>query len=228
MNDGASTEAGRRPLFLRAQGWVKSLTRVCAEAGISPNAISIFGLFVAIVAGIAFAMTSVFPGQGRILWVIGAVLLPVRILANTLDGMVAVEWNRGSRPGVLYNEAPDRLADIAILIGAGYAQGADPTLGYLAACTALFVAYVRTLASMAGAPSDFGGPMAKGHRMITLILTAIYCAVAPTSLQPSWGPQGSWGVMAIALGVVFVGGIITAARRLRAAARQLRNLDDSG
>jgi phosphatidylglycerophosphate synthase len=227
MTDRPDTELDRRPLFLRALAWTKSLTRMCAEAGISPNAISVFGLVVAIAAGILFALTSVFPGEMRALWLVGAVLLPVRILANTLDGMVAVEWKRGSPVGVLYNEAPDRLADVAILIGAGYGVGGDPVLGYLGACTALFVAYVRTLASKAGAPGDFSGPMAKGHRMVLLILGSLYSAIAPAALQPSWGPEGRWGAMAIVLAVIFVGGVITAARRLKTAGRRLRNLDDT-
>jgi len=215
--------ADRRPLFLRALGWIKALARRCAEAGISPNAISVFGLAVAVLGGVAFALTAVFPGQARLLWLAGLVLLPVRILANTLDGMVAVEWNRSTPSGVLYNEAPDRLADLALLIGAGYARGGDPVLGYLAACTALFVAYVRTLATRAGAPADFGGPMAKGHRMGVLMLAAAYGAAAPASLQPQWGPHGAWGVMAVALAVIFAGGVLTAARRLRTAGRRLRD-----
>ena len=223
MSDRPQSELHRRPLFLREQDWIRSLTRMCVKANISPNAISILGLVVSLLAGAAFALTSVFPGGMRLLWLAGVVLLPVRVLANTLDGMVAVEWHRGSPTGILYNEGLDRLADVAIFIGAGYSQGADPVLGYLTACMALFIAYIRTLVSKAGAPADFRGPMAKGHRMVTLFLASTYCAIIPTSFQPSWGPQGSWGMMAIALTIIFVGGIITCVRRLRAAARGLQN-----
>ena len=219
-------ELDRRPILQRATTWAKAMARLCAEADISPNAISVFGLAVAVLAGLGFALTSVFPEQDRLLLIAGAALIPARLLANMLDGMVAVEWGRATRAGVLFNEAPDRLADMAILIGAGYANGGDPTLGYLAACTALLVAYVRTLASKAGAPSDFRGPMAKGHRMITVTFAALYAAIAPPSWQPSWGPEQEWGVFAIALTVICVGGIATAARRLRTAVRYLNGLPD--
>ena len=94
-----------------------------------------------------------------VLWVGGAVLTALRIFANTLDGLVAVEHDRASPEGLLYNEAPDRVSDSLLLIGAGYAHGSVPELGYLAACVALFVAYVRILGRVAGAPSDFSGPM---------------------------------------------------------------------
>ncbi len=146
----------------------------------------------------------------------------VRILANTIDGLVAVEYGRASPEGLLYNEAPDRISDSALLIGAGYAFGGLPELGYLAACIAVFVAYVRILGRVAGAPSDFGGPMDKGGRMITLIVAAVYLGVAPAAWHPAWGPDGRWGVPALALALIVVGGSYTAVGRLRRTARRLR------
>jgi phosphatidylglycerophosphate synthase len=52
--------------------------------------------------------------------------------------MVAIEAGTASPVGELYNEVPDRVSDTATLIGAGYAVGGHPTLGYVAACLALF------------------------------------------------------------------------------------------
>ena len=60
----------------------------------------------------------------------------VRGMGNLLDGMVAVESGKASPFGELFNEISDRVADIAILIGAGYTAGGNPVLGYLAAWTA--------------------------------------------------------------------------------------------
>jgi len=143
----------------------------------------------------------------------------VRILANTLDGMVAVECGRASPVGLLYNEAPDRLSDTALLIGAGYAQGGNVELGLAAACVALFVTYTRLLGRAAGAPSDFCGPMDKGGRMIVLMAAALYMALAPADWLPAGDDRGA---VSIALLVVIVGGAFTAARRLVRAAHHLR------
>jgi phosphatidylglycerophosphate synthase len=211
----------RRPLVLRDLGWLRGLAARLAERGVSPNTISLWGVLCALAAGGAWALT----GGGwldRLLWPLGAVLVALRIFANTLDGLVAVEHGRASPEGVLYNEAPDRISDSLLLIGAGYAHGSAPELGYLAACVALFVSYVRMLGRAAGAPSDFSGPMDKGGRMITLIAAALYLTVAPLSWQPAWGADGRWGLPAAALALIVLGGIATAARRLRRAARQLR------
>src|SRR6478672_1892595 len=57
----------------------------------------------------------------RLCSVAGAVCVQLRLLANLLDGMVAVASNRTSKLGELFNEFPDRLSDAATLIGLGYA-----------------------------------------------------------------------------------------------------------
>lgn len=217
-----SDQSDRRPLQLRAWRWLQSVAAGLAGAGISPNAISVVGILIGAFCGLVLSLTAGQPDAERLLWFAAALLMLLRVLANTLDGMVAVEHGKATRVGLLYNEAPDRIADMVILIGAGYAQGGDVTLGYLAACIALFVAYVRTLARTAGAPSDFGGPMNKRGRVLTLLFVALYMAVAPAAWHFSWGPGGRWGVMALALLLVCVGGIYTAAWRLRSAGRYLR------
>lgn len=211
----------RRPLVLRELEWLRRLAAKLAQRGVSPNSISIWGVLCALAAGCAWALTSG-GAFDRVLWVGGAVLTALRIFANTLDGLVAVEHDRASPEGLLYNEAPDRVSDSLLLIGAGYAHGSVPELGYLAACVALFVAYVRILGQVAGAPSDFSGPMDKGGRMITLIAAALYLGFAPLAWQPALGPDDRWGLPALALALIVLGGVFTAARRLHRAARQLR------
>jgi phosphatidylglycerophosphate synthase len=208
----------RRPLWHRSLGWIQAMAAGLARAGVSPNAISVSGLIAAILAGCAWAATGVFP-EPRALWLIGFALVVLRILANTFDGMVAVEWGRASKVGLLYNEAPDRLSDCALMIGAGYASGGSVELGWAAACIALFVSYARVLGRVADAPMDFCGPMDKGGRMIVLMLAALWLGLAPASWQPS---VGQWGLPALALLLICVGGAFTAARRLLRAGRHLR------
>jgi len=205
------------------------MARWLAATGVSANAISLSGMLAGVGAGVALSFTDCRCGAERALWLGAAALVLLRLLANMLDGMVALESGKPSRIGELYNEVPDRIADAAVLIGAGYGEGASVALGYLAACVALFVAYIRTVARVAGAPSDFRGPMAKQQRMWTVILAAVYLGLTPEAWRFAWGPQAHWGLMAAALLVVVVGGLLTAARRLGRAAQVLRepNASDS-
>ncbi len=193
-----------------------------AATGITPNAISIAGMVFGCLAGVVFASTaSLDSGSMRAAWVAGAVLVQLRLLANMFDGMVAIERDVTSAVGELYNEVPDRVSDAAILVGLGYASGGEPTLGYVAACVAIFVAYVRAMGVAAGAPQAFAGPMAKPQRMFAVTVGAVYCAVTPAAWQPQFSPDGR-SIAAFVLALVTLGGLWTAARRLRQIARSLR------
>jgi phosphatidylglycerophosphate synthase len=176
-------------------------------------------------AGACFYLTSWDLSYGWGLWLGGCLLIYLRLLANMFDGMVAIEGGKGTPEGPLYNEIPDRLSDLVTLVCAGYAGGGSMELGYLASCVALLVAYVRSMAVTAGAPNDFGGPLAKQQRMHVVVAGAIYTVLAPENWQPAWGPGGDWGIMAVALLIIMVGGALTALLRVRRAARWLR---DSG
>jgi hypothetical protein len=95
-------------------------------------------------------------------------------------------------------------------------------LGFVAACLALFTAYVRAQGRVAGAPQEFCGPMAKQQRVAVLTVAALYCALAPAAWQPLGMGRPGWGVMAWALVVIVVGAAFTSMRRLRRIGRALR------
>ncbi|MCU1407306.1 MAG: hypothetical protein JWQ43_3609, partial [Glaciihabitans sp.] len=82
-------------------------------------------------AGAALAATAHTDGWAvRACWLGAAAFVQLRLIANLLDGMVAVEGRKGGPTGDLWNEAPDRVSDVAIFIGAGYALGGCPLLGF--------------------------------------------------------------------------------------------------
>src|SRR5579875_3268256 len=116
----------RRPLASRQIPFWQKLAAMLAAAGVSPNLISIVGLFCGIIAGILLACTGRISTGQRLLWLAAAAGTQLRLAANMLDGMVAVASGKASAVGELYNEIPDRLSDAAILIGAGYAAGSAP------------------------------------------------------------------------------------------------------
>ena len=217
----------RRPIAARRWPIWQHTATWLARRGVSPNGISLAGMGCGIAAGAALAATAHATGwEQHLAWLAAATLIQFRLLANLLDGMVAFESGRASPIGELYNEIPDRVSDTAILIGAGFAIGGDLTLGYLAACAALFTAYVRAMGKAAGAPQEYCGPMAKPHRMALLTVVALYGGLAPRDWQPTW--QWSWdgvpgrGLIAAGLLIVALGGLLTAIRRLARIAANLK------
>jgi phosphatidylglycerophosphate synthase len=212
----------RRPIPARSSRVSQQVARRLAEAGVTPNHISIFGFGAAVIAGLCLAATPLAGvGGGRALFLAAALLIVVRGLSNMFDGMVAVEHGKGTAVGVLYNEVPDRFSDVAIFVGGGYAVGGIPDLGFAAAAVAVLIAFVRLAARMAGAPSDFAGIMAKQQRMFLLAAVAAWLAVTPLSWQPAFGPDDAFGLMSLVSLVIVIGGVATIAGRLRRAARFL-------
>ena len=145
-------------------------------------------------------------------WLGAAVCIQLRLVANLIDGMVAVEGGKGGPVGDIWNEAPDRVADALIFIGAGLALGSQPLLGFGAALAAVFVAYVRALGASVGAGQIFIGPQAKQQRMAVMTVTSVILAILP-----GWPT-----LMVVALWVVIVGSGLTAWRRLGRIATFLR------
>jgi phosphatidylglycerophosphate synthase len=216
MVEGAYQVADRRPIAARRLASVNRMAAWLMRAGVSANSISIVGMICGVLAGGCLWLTSPVGGSfGRILFLAAAGLVQLRLLANMLDGMVAVAANTASPLGELFNEAPDRISDAAVLVGLGYAAGGWPTLGWLAALLAVFTAYVRALGRSAGAGSDFRGPMAKQQRMFLVTVVGILCAIVPEMIArraPAW-----------CLGIVCAGCVVTICRRLGGNASKLRS-----
>ena len=231
---------GRRPLKTRDWPFFKKLAAWLARSGATPNGISFASIVFGCLAGAALAMTSHFDGWAlRCGWLAAAAFIQLRLIANLLDGMVAVEGGKGGPTGELWNEAPDRISDAAIFLGAGFAAGSDPLLGMGAALVAVFVAYVRALGASVGAGQIFLGPMAKPHRMAVMTLACVLLAIFPlTSSLPIHtrsvdlelhdtyyvivGLELSLTILPFALSLVIVGGVITSIRRFRRIAAFLR------
>ena len=214
--------AARRPLSSRNVPAFRKLAALLALSGVSPNSISFASMVCGGAAGAALAATAHTEGWAlRAWWLAAGLCIQARLLANMLDGMVAVEGGQGGPTGDLWNEAPDRASDAATLIGAGFAAGSDPLLGFGAAAMALFVAYVRALGASVGAGQIFIGPQAKPHRMAVLTAACVLTAAFPTYSSVIGQPPSY--LIAIALLIVIVGGAITAWRRLARIATYLRS-----
>src|SRR2546423_14200342 len=105
----------RRPLRSRSWGWIRLVAAWLAGRGVPPDAISVGGLVVALAAAACLAAVRGEPEAAQVgLLLLAAALVPLRLLANVLDGLVAIEGDRRSRTGDLFNEVPDRLADVAL------------------------------------------------------------------------------------------------------------------
>ena len=173
-------------------------------------------------AGLCFLLLPhVAPLLQVFLLIVAAGSIQLRLLANMLDGLVAVEGGRKTPTGDLFNEVPDRIADVLILAPAGYAliwlDSAGMALGWLVALLAVLTAYVRVFGGSLGFPQSFMGPMAKQHRLATLTLACLLSVIEVIVA----GFQGR--ILFLALLVIGLGAGLTIIRRLRLIARELQD-----
>ena len=198
--------AARRPLKSRASAWAGWLSRLLVRSGASANLISVFSVIFSLAAGCVLGCV----GTGLLShpWLLtAAVLIQMRLVCNLMDGMVAIEGGKKSATGDLFNEVPDRIADVAILSGFGLCAFCQPWgihLGWLAASLAVMTAYIRMQGAVLTGKHDFRGPMAKPQRMALVTAACVVGAFLPNAFD--------WFFWALA--VMVPGEIITVCRRL--------------
>ena len=226
MKEEGYRPAERRPIASRDLGVMQKFAGWLTRHRVSANTISAASVVFSACASCALIATTRVDSDFtvRALWLSAAVLVQLRLLANLMDGMVALASGEASPVGELYNEVPDRVGDVFILVGLGYAVGGAPIMGYGAALLAIFVAYVRAMGVVAGSRQCFEGPMAKPHRMFLVTVGCLYCGLAPLSWQPVQAVSG-WGAAAVTLAVISLGSVITSVRRLLLIAADLRASD---
>ena len=207
-----TTTSPRRVLATRSRWWAAWLSHRLHEIGITPNAVSMIGLGFAAATTVAFVVApGCTPNRAALVLALATAGIQLRLLCNLLDGMLAIEEGLRTRTGDIFNELPDRIADVLILVGAGYSVRAvmgGVAIGWAAAVLALFTAYVRVLSGSLGATQRFLGPMAKQHRMFTLTL-ATGGAVIERAFDQS--PRSLY----IGLMIIAIGSAVTTIRRTR-------------
>lgn len=198
--------ANRRPIKTRSSAWARGLAYMLARARFTPNAVSVIGVGFALVGAAVLVTSSNQPHRQRAFCLlVAAACIQLRLLCNMLDGLIG----RKSKLGDLFNELPDRIEDVAFLLGAGYAAGTPfgLSLGWTACILAVTTAYVRLFGGSIGLRQDFCGPFAKPQRMFFLTIT---CGAAAAEAWAGWRERA----LHFGLLLIVVGTAVTVMRRV--------------
>lgn len=208
-NDTKQQTDGRREVASRNTKWANKFAQWLAQKSITPNQISMMSIiFSAIGGGILLCSSLGAKIPLYISFIVYILCIQLRLLCNLFDGMVAVEGQKKSPNGDLYNDIPDRFSDALLIIPAGYVAGGwGIELGWSAALLAVMTAYFRWIGAYKTGEHFFDGPMAKQHRMALLTLTA---AIGIVTIHIGYYNY----VFLISLIVMNIGLIITLIRRL--------------
>jgi CDP-diacylglycerol--glycerol-3-phosphate 3-phosphatidyltransferase len=190
-----------------AKGWYTArlggFVRLAVRRGVSPDAFTALGILGGLAAAALLAASAERPSA----WWAPAVLLAlaVRLAGANLDGAVARARGVARPWGFVLNEVGDRAGDLAVVLVLSHLAGGWWGLVCLAGSA------LPTFASLslagAGGPRLNGGPVGKTERCALVVLAVL--------LAPWWEPYDA------AAAVIGIGGLVTAALRLRAGHRAL-------
>lgn len=190
-----------KPQFQRV---LQPITNALVRHRVSPDWMTYGAVGVAALmgAGILFAAA----GGTRWLLVVVAAGVPVRLAMNALDGQVSRALGVADPMGEVKNELSDRLADMLIVGALVFAVPRVPLSLSVGALVVTFLTpYLGILSKAVTGVRDYSGFMGKPDRMTAVAAGCVLVALT-----------GWWGWMTTALAVVFVGGLVTMALRLRA------------
>ena len=205
----------RRPIKARSLVIMQRMASWLARSSVTPNQISVLSVAFSLLVPFSFATLEAGSWAASFVALLG---IQLRLLCNLLDGMVAIEGQKKSVLGDIYNEFPDRIADTIILVGMALCDRLDSMLlvfAVTAALMAALTAYTRVLGASVGTKQYFSGPMAKQHRMALLTATIMALPILPS-------PLSYQTAFKFALAVISLGCIATIAIRLRKISMELQ------
>jgi phosphatidylglycerophosphate synthase len=211
----------------RVRAGVEPVARIFGRVGLTPNALTVIGLLIAI-AG-AYLIANHF-------WLAGALVVAFGAVFDLFDGALARATGKVSRFGAFLDSTLDRISEAVVFIGIAWAfVDILPNVTLTAAGTmaaAFMVSYSRARAESLGFSSGTGmaniGLAPREIRMAILIAGLLAAGLWPaldldwcnipappisTPCEPSLGDGGSWLVLSLAL-IAFLSTITTIQRIL--------------
>lgn len=168
--------------YLRVIG---PLGNLFARLGVHPNALSIAGLILSMLAGLVYSTGSFF-------W--GAWVLALAGVCDSLDGRLARQTEKSSRFGAFLDSTLDRFGEMFVFLGLGWhfaggtalvETGADPSRSQspaavifiiLAIAGSFMVSYTRARAEGLGVDCKVGW-MQRPERVVLLIIGSLLASI---------------------------------------------------
>jgi phosphatidylglycerophosphate synthase len=185
------------------------VARVFGRLGLTPNALTLIGFGIALVAALFAALQA---------WLIAGLLVAFGAVFDLFDGALARATNKTSRFGAFLDSTMDRAGEAVVYIGVGIGLFTLSTSGTVAAVVAMaaafLVSYTRAKSESLGFSSGDGmasvglAPREVRTAILVIGLLAtgllppphpIYCFIAPCPqpLGPVWLLIGALALIAV-------------------------------
>jgi archaetidylinositol phosphate synthase len=146
-----------------------SQARAAQKIGLTPNKVSIAGFLLALSSAVAYALTPV----NLWLLLLATFLLLSSGFCDTLDGVIARNYQQVTVFGGFLDSVLDRYADAAVYAGIIIGGLCNPFWGLLALIGSFLVSYSRARAEAAGIKMESIGIAERAERMIILAVFSV-------------------------------------------------------
>ncbi len=172
----------------KVQQLLSSEARATHRIGLTPNMVSAVGFALAIFSAAAYATAT----QGQTLRLaLAVVFLLASGFCDTLDGVLARNFQQASAFGGFLDSLLDRYADAAVYGGVIIGGLCDPLLGLIALVGSMMVSYTRARAEAAGIRMESVGIAERAERIIILAVATVAAIY--------WLPALNIGVIVLAV-----------------------------
>lgn len=143
---------------------VRPLVRALAAAGVTANQITLTAIFVAAATGVALLLS---PGHRGVLLAYPLIVL-LRLVLNTFDGMLAREHGQASALGAVLNELGDVISDSFMYLPLALVPGLPPVPVVAVVFLGIIAEMTGVVSVQIGASRRYDGPAGKSDRAVLL------------------------------------------------------------
>ena len=172
----------------KVQQMLTSQARAANKIGLTPNKVSIIGFILALSSAAVYAFT---PNQPSWLLLLATFFLLASGFCDTLDGIIARNYQQATVLGGFLDSLLDRYADASVYAGIIIAGLCNPFWGLAALAGSVLVSYSRARGEAAGIKMESVGLAERAERMLILAAASIIAFF--------WLPALNYGIIVLAV-----------------------------
>ena len=165
--------------------------------GLTPNIVSVLSMAFAIIAGICYYFSYLYPINKLIYLMLALVFVILNSFSDAVDGVMARQNGMQSNKGDFLDHVIDRYADTIIICGIFFAGYVHWMIGVVAITGVLITSYIGTQAQAVGIQRDYGGIMGRADRLLFIFIANIVNIIYPHEI---YGLEAlGWVIVIIAI-----------------------------
>ena len=134
-----------------------------------PNWISFWLIPIGIVTAVDYFYASAFPFA----YILGIILIFIRMVVGTMDGLVAVTYHKESPKGEMINRITPEIADVLLMLGIIFSKPDYYFVGILALAVCWTTSFAGLIGITANQKIQSVGPVGQTDRIAALILFSL-------------------------------------------------------